>query len=499
MSSSYRLSGAVVWTAGIAVLSALYMGLVVPIGFGPDETEHILRAYQLSLGHVLPQVVDCTTHRHLFSCHGHLTGRLVPKRRAGGNVSYALLRVLNRIYGVSHNKGRQVHFRAKDYAPLLGISLGSKLAFGHFENTALYSPVNYIPATVVFWIARQVNEPVIAAIFAARLLTGLAWATVVTAAVAIAPRWKWLFSLVVLVPTALSQATVVSADSAALAIVTLTTAYALHLADRGDELRRREIAALSVLGILVGLLKFPLVLVLVAILALLGGVLGSGATRRWRAAVIAVPGLLAAVWWDLASNTDFVPYRNVVYQAAQRMYISQPGQEHYLLAHLLKIPALFWNTATAGALFKLNEVAGTVGEWGLPEWFGIAWLVLFLVLACANTEGPPLGRGIRGWVGGTLVTYFLATAIAIYITWTAVGDSQISGMHGRYFTLVLVLAVPLFAGIGARRLRINPRISAYSVIAISALSAGWMFSYTAQRYYAKPPWWVFAHVTSVLF
>ncbi|MGD0980971.1 MAG: DUF2142 domain-containing protein [Solirubrobacteraceae bacterium] len=499
MSSSFRPSGAVVWTAGIAVLSALYMGLVVPIGFGPDEAEHILRAYQVSLGHVLPQVVDCTMHHHLFSCRGNLNGRLVPKRRAGGEVSLGLLNVLDHLYTVSHHKSKPLHFKATDYAPVLSATLGSKLAFGHFENTALYSPVNYIPAAIVFWFARHVNEPVIGAIFAARLFTGFVWAIVVTAAVAITPRWKWLFSLVVLVPTALSQATVISADSAALGIVALSTAYVLYLADRGSALSRYEIALLSLLGLLIGLLKFPLVLVLVALIALLSGVLGTGAGRRLRVAAIAIPGVVAAVWWDIASNAYFVPYRDVVYQPKNRVFISQAKQEHYLLSHLLKIPALFWNTAIGGHLFRLDEVAGTVGEWGLPEWFAITWLVLFVLLACASDEGPGVGRTVRGWISWTLVTYFLATVIAIYITWTAVGASQISGMHGRYFTLVLVLAVPLFAGLGGRRLRINPRITAYAVMLISALSAAWMFSYTAQRYYAKPPWWVFAHVTSVLF
>jgi uncharacterized membrane protein len=282
-------------------------------------------------------------------------------------------------------------------------------------------------------------------------------------------------------------------------VVALTTAYVLYLADRGLALQRREIALLSLLGLVIGLLKFPLVLVLVALIALLSGVLGGGAARRWRATVIALPGVVAAILWDIASNSYFVPYRNVVYEAARRVFISQPEQEHYLLSHVVKIPALFWNTAIAGNLFKLNGVAGTVGEWGLPEWFAITWLVLFVLLACGSTEGAGVGRTVRGWISWTLVTYFLATAVAIYITWTAVGASQISGMHGRYFTLVLVLAVPLFAGLGRRRLRISPRITAYSVMLISALSAAWMFSYTAQRYYAKPPWWVFAHVTSVLF
>jgi hypothetical protein len=64
---------------------------------------------------------------------------------------------------------------------------------------------------------------------------------------------------------------------------------------------------------------------------------------------------------------------------------------------------------------------------------------------------------------------------------------------------VLVLAVPLLAGLAGRRLRISPRITGYAVMLISAASAIWMFAYTAEQYYGQAPWWVVGHVTSVLF
>ena len=500
VSRSSRLSGPVAWTAGIGIVSVLFMGLVVPLGFGPDETQHAFRAYQLSLGHLFPQIVTCADHRHLLSCHGRLHGYLLPKRRVGGEVPHTLWSVLTRVLAVSGFGTRTPHFDPQTYAPLLGETLAvPATAFAHFENTALYSPVNYMPEIVVFWIARHVAEPVVASLFAARIFTGMVWVTLVTAAVAITPRWKWLFSLVVLVPTALSQGAAISADSAALGVTALTTAYSLHLANRGTELRRREIAALSGLGLLIGLLKFPLVLVLVAVVAILSGVLGAGAARRWRAAAIVLPGIVAAVWWDLASNAYFVPYRNIVYPPVLRAYISQPQQEHYLFTHLLAIPGLLWKTASHGHLFKLNELVGQIGEKGLPEWFAIVWLILFLVLACGSIDGPGVGRAVRGWIAGTLIVYFLGTAIALYLTWTSVGASQISGMHGRYFTLVLVLAVPLFAGLAGNRLRISPRITAYASMAISAGAALTTFAYTADHYYAEPPWSALSHVVSVLF
>jgi uncharacterized membrane protein len=106
---------------------------------------------------------------------------------------------------------------------------------------------------------------------------------------------------------------------------------------------------------------------------------------------------------------------------------------------------------------------------------------------------------VRRWLAGTLVVYFLATVLALYVTWSAVAAKGISGMHGRYLTLVLVLALPMLAGLGRRRLRISPRLTAYAVMAISAVSAGWLYAYTAAHYYGVAPWTAVARVGSALF
>lgn len=476
------------------------MSFVVPLGFGPDEAQHAFRAYQLSLGKLFPEVVRCASHRHLLPCRGKLTGRLLPKRRAGGKLPFALVHVLNRLYAVSHHKGIPKQFNPNAYTRLLGATLGgAPRTFAHFENTALYSPINYVPAMIVFWIGRHIAEPVIASLFAARLLGGMVWATLITAAVAIAPRWKWLFALVLLVPTALSQGAAISADATTLGVVAVTIAYALGLADRGEAPRNGELALLGGLGVVIGLMKFPLILVVVAVTAIVWPILGTGAGRRRAVTAITLPGVLAAVLWNAASNAYFVPYRNVVYSASLRVYVSEPGQEHYLLTHFYLLPALLWQTAINGNLFKLNGVVGTVGEMGLPEWFAIIWLALFLILAAGSSEGSAVAGRMRAWLGSTLLVYFLATAVALYITWSAVGSDEISGMHGRYFTLVLILAVPVFAGIGGARLRLSPKAVAAAVMVITAVAAGSMFAYTAVHYYGQPPWQAVSRVTSVLF
>jgi uncharacterized membrane protein len=478
------------------------MTLVVPLGFGPDETQHAFRAYQLSLGQLFPQVINCATHPHLMPCRGNPRhSHLLARQRAGGMLPISLVRVFSYLYHHSHNRrGIAHHFDPRSYAPLLAATFGgSRLIYAHFENTALYSPANYLPQIVVFWIARNVGEPIVATLFTVRLVGGLVWAALVSAAVAIVPRWKWLFSLVVLVPTALAQGSAISADSLSLGLVALSVAYALRLVDRGATPSRRQIGLLALLGLLIGLLKFPLVLVVVAIVAIVWRVLGAGADRRRRAALIGLPGLVAAAVWDIASNAYFVPYRDVVYQQLARVNVSESGQEHYLITHLYDLPGILLNTATHTGVFELDQIVAQVGQMGLPEWFAIIWLAAFALLACCSSEGGEPARRVRGWIGGSLVVYWLATIVALYITWSAVGASAISGMHGRYLTLVLILAVPLLAGLARARFAISERSTGYATMAISAIAAGALYAYTSSHYYGDAPWTAVAHVSSRLF
>ena len=204
MRRSLRPPSPVVWTGVLAVVSVLYMALVLPLGRGTDEAQHAFRAYQLSLGHLFPQLVSCSRRPIVLPCKVHYPGRLVPHKRTGGAISTTLYDVYARLARLA-NRSRVTRFYPHAYLSGLTKTLGGPTIFAHFENTAIYSPINYLPQTLMMFIGRASSASVIATLFSARLLTGFVWAALVTAAVAITPRWKWLFVLVGLVPTALAQ------------------------------------------------------------------------------------------------------------------------------------------------------------------------------------------------------------------------------------------------------------------------------------------------------
>src|ERR1700689_1131833 len=100
------------------------------------------------------------------------------------------------------------------------LTLGrSSMLFAHFENTLLYSPGSYIPQIPAFWFRRVLSAGVLTTLFTARLVAGLVWMALVTASVALMRRWRWLWAMAVLVPTALAQGPTLSADSMTFGIV----------------------------------------------------------------------------------------------------------------------------------------------------------------------------------------------------------------------------------------------------------------------------------------
>ena len=495
----------------ICAVSVIYVAFMLPLGFAPDEAEHAYRAYQLSLGTLFPAVVSCLTHPDLLPCKFHFPGHLVPHRRVGGQVSAGLYQVFQTVtalappaVAVPAGTLPAVNFDPAVYNAAAGAALAGPTLFAHFENTALYSPVNYLPQTLVFWLARTLSQPAIATLFAARLVMGLVWGSLVTAAVALTPRWKWQFALAVLVPTELAQGATLSADAMALALSAVTIAYALALADRDGPLSTWALARLSGLCLLLGLLKVPVPFVVPGVLVVVWPVLGSHLRERaGRLAVLALPAIAAAAWWNLSLGADFVPYRNTVFPQNEQVYISQSGQLHHLLTHISDIPSILWETAIKGDLFNLNGLVGTIGQDGrsgpLPEWFALIWLAVFAALTIASGEGPGLTRRLRGLLAGSFVVYMLVTALGLYLTATALGADHVNGIHGRYYTPMLALAVPLLAGLGGARVRIGERAIAWTVMAVSLAAMLTLFVHTSEAFYQQEPWQSLPRVVSALF
>ena len=430
---------------------------------------------------------------------GLRSGYLVPHRRVGGYLDRSFFFMLHKLFR-DGLKRLGTHFAPSTYTRFVGFTFGSSgTVFVHFENTVLYSPVNYVPQTIVLWFGRHFSAPILATLFAARLAAGLVWAALASASVALMRRWRWLWALAVLVPTALAQGPSFSSDSAVLGVVAVAAAYALRLRHAGEPLRRSQVARLAALALLLGLLKLPIPLVAFALVAIVWPSLGVGRARALAASAILAPCLAAAAWWNLTINAYFLPYRNTVFGRSLRRHISQHGQIHYILTHLASMPALLWNTLTSGKLIQLSGLVGTDGTRSIDATLATLWIVGFLLIVLTHGERDGPTARTRAALLGVLVVSLLATAFALYITWTGVGASSIDGMQGRYFTPLLLLVIPLLIGGVRLRLRSPAWLLPLSVMVLSGAGALVLFETTAWSYYHQPGWQVLPRVLGTLF
>ena len=96
--------------------------------------------------------------------------------------------------------------------------------FVDFRNTALYSPVPYVPQVIAIWVVRLAGGSPLVMMYAARLLTLAAWLAIMFWAIRICPIYKWLLSTICLIPVSVFVAASMSADAMTNAFATLVTA-----------------------------------------------------------------------------------------------------------------------------------------------------------------------------------------------------------------------------------------------------------------------------------
>ena len=130
-------------------------------------------------------------------------------------------------------------------------------------------------------------------------------------------------------------------------------------------------------------------------------------------------------------------------------------------------------------LGTLYENDGFIGQLGLFGWKDMpiaflsvtAPLVLLLAAVLCTPAADALGRRRTGWLGLFGLVYAVGAMTAMYITYTPVGMVRIVGLQTRYFLPVWLLLV--LAAAAALRRVLAPRLTAERAANLAAPLCGW--------------------------
>jgi hypothetical protein len=189
---------------------------VVPPLRGPDEIAHFLRSYSYTRGELLP-TAEVDGRKGIF-VNRELYDQLRFFKDAGEWFATA------REDGVRYG---QIMTLYRDFSSIIDDELHQAPMFMPFAGTEGYNPVAYIPYIVAGAIARLLGLEFPDMLLLMRLFGLVAFTAAAAYAIAVTPVLKWSFVLIGLLPVAIYNRSVLSADGAALCSALVITALSL--------------------------------------------------------------------------------------------------------------------------------------------------------------------------------------------------------------------------------------------------------------------------------
>ena len=403
------------WFSLTFLLVGLGYVVLTPPFDAPDETNHYLKSWSISEGHLL-----------LAPSHDHRLGDTLPE---------ALGILCQYFRPDGHAPSHPIEWQ--DIRTMLELPLDQEdRVFTDFANTGMYAPFVYLPGAGVIRVMRWLDMPPLFSLYAVRLLHLLTWLWVLSAIGRMAGERRWLFLYAGLLPGILVFQSSANPDALTHAAIWWILA---------NVLLRNPDSRSSLPG--------GLVLVLASIQKLIFVPLGLlfGRTGSWKAAsswtVLALVGALA--WGNWAAMT-FIPYDQYhrEYRDGQTLNpgVDPSAQRVFVLRHPLK----FLNTAGTGlARSAPATIAHLVGKYGwdkhyLPGWvMGLVWIGFLLIMM--GTPNPLM-------LSERTVLLLMSSAIALlfcltnYLLWDSVGQKLMDNFQGRYFIGLLPLVVLAVSG-----------------------------------------------------
>jgi len=451
------------------IFGGIFVFITPPLQ-GPDEQTHFLQAYSVSEANFVPgDRVDGNPETYPTSVHK--TFKIVLYNddiRHSGNAKYE-------------------HFRT---IKALSIDLDDdkRENTGYLQGTS-YSPIAYAPHALMIAIGRIFDAPPILLIYMARIGGIAAWVSLVYLAIKKSPIAKWQIAIVGLIPMALFQASVVTADLVSGALLLVFTAMILQLLVQKDYPNKGQYLWLLGVAVLMALSKQSvIVLVPLAFLPALNKVnfktlfSKKSSIELFKITFVCLVAVLTVGIWTLFISGSAV--------AEVSKTIAQPSEQiHLLTTAPSKFLFALWNTTF---FFWGNDITSSfIGTFGWSDTpmalsFTILGYVLLTVVFLSNRgEDSIKSQGINSLSRLLLavlgVAYFLFICLTLYVYYTPVAFNIIVGLQGRYF--LALLPILLIFSINNNQMQVKPKLYNAFVKIIPAALLFVSAIYIVIRYY----------------
>lgn len=389
-----------------SILGVIYMA-TVPLYMVPDETEHYSRALDISEGKFIsPQNEEGKVIRTLS----------FPKE---------WMERMHSQYDIISNSDSK--------------SDGTNYNEDAYDNTALYSPVTYIPQAIGIKISKIFTNNNLCISYMAKMVNFLFILFITYFAIKYTPFGKEIMMLISLIPMNIYESISLSSDGMVVAIIFAMISLVLNLRYTNSKLNKKKLCLLYLFAIIIALNKIVYVPVCL-IYFLIPKDKFKNEKQYWtNVAILGAMVAILSIGWILISSRYLIEYRPGVNSSEQiKFIISNPMRYILIICNtIIKNGESYLSTMFGASLGWLNIEINRL----------IIYIYIFSIFYYIikgkkeNKNAIKNDKITRINMGIIYIIISLLIFTSIYVQWTPVRNSIIEGIQGRYFIPILMLFI----------------------------------------------------------
>ncbi len=404
-----------------AVFLELLLNVVTPPLQAPDEFSHFYRAYQIAEGHWLPQKID---------------------QRLGGDMPRGLIDFSNQHRNSAYNMEYTLSHREIWNSCKIRLHEEER-QFQDFANTSYYSPVSYLPQAFSLFVLKKLSNSVGVLYYGSRVFTFLVWLFCMFFVIKTLPVYKWLFTLLILLPMHPYVTNSFSADTVTNILSFLFISIVLKHVFESEKIKLGDLLLLFTIAGLLVLAKVVYIGIIFMVLLIPRGKFNTGPMRVFTLAALFVFSLCLLVAWSRTIMQFYIPIKDYNPAFKDVASLSPCGdyyaQQDYILHHGFYFFKVIFNSLFSHPGTYFSGYIGVFGngDIGMPVWLYFVSYAFIFVLAITEKNEFSFTKVQKLVLIAAAFMAYVLLLLSQHLIWDCVGEGIVDLVQGRYL-------IPLF-------------------------------------------------------
>ena len=431
------------------LVTGLILGIVYielsPLFSGSDEHNHYYRIYEISEKTLMTPTKNNKVGSKLPNS---LKQTFIEAGGVNTEVKYKNIKKMNRI-----------KLNKKD------VSQYGNNWFDTYNNTALYSPITYLPHVIGFEIGKILNLNPYTIGMLGRLFNLLSYIVLGYLSLKIIPKFKLFYLLILLSPNMLQCATTLSADAFTNIVFLLLVAYILHIHIEVKNTTLKDKLIVGTLSIVIALCKIvylPIVLLLF--------INSNKKIKKEKVSfniIVFIISVIVGLLWIRSTNSIFdIAYNQSI---LQKQYIL-----HNLFSYFIIVMRTF---VVNGANYIECLFVGTTmyhSQLAMPALISFIYVAIVILSMLKDENSNKINNHTKFLIAIIAIMIAGLAATAIYVQCTAqfnaIANPIITGIQGRYF-IPSIMLIPFICNYK----KINIKSNNLIIIALTINLVSWFY------------------------